>query len=81
MTHDNDEVAGVLAPSFAGTSESLLAAAVGNYKDNDTWMTTPSMTEDSFNRLQDVMQNAGELSQRADYDDIVYNEIADTIGK
>ena len=81
MTHDNDEVAGVLAPSFAGTSESLLAAAVGNYKDNDTWMTTPSMTEDSFNRLQDVMQNAGELSQRADYDDIVCNEIADKIGK
>lgn len=81
MTHDDADVAKALAPSFAGTSESLLASAVGNYKQTDTWMTTPSMTRDSFNRLQDVMQNAGELEERASYDDIVYNVIADKIGK
>lgn len=81
MTTDNDTVAEVLAPSFAGTSKSLIAASLENYKDNDTWMATPSMKESSFNRLQDVMQNAGELDARASFDDIVNNSVADKIGK
>lgn len=81
MTHTDKEVAQVLKPSFAGTSESLIEASVKNYKDADTWMATPAMTEDSFNRLQDVMQNAGELSKRANFNDIVNNSIANKIGK
>jgi len=81
MTTDNATVAKVLAPQFAGTSESLIAASLKNYKDNDTWMTTPAMTKASFDRLQDVMQNAGELDNRANFDDIVNNSIANKIGK
>ena len=81
MTTDNDVVAQVLAPQFAGTDVSLISASLKNYKDNDTWMATPAMTKASFDRLQDVMQNAGELDTRANFDDIVNNSIADKIGK
>ena len=34
------------------------------------------MTEDAFNRLQDVMEEAGELTQRADYSKLVDNSYA-----
>ena len=81
MTHSDKEVAQVLKASFAGTSESLIEASIKNYKEADTWMTTPAMTEDSFNRLQDVMENAGELDKRASFNDIVNNSIANKIGK
>ena len=37
----------------------------------------PSFTEESFNRLQDVMELAGELEKRADYSKLVTNEFAD----
>jgi len=79
MTHDEATVAKVLAPQFVGTSEELIAASLKNYKDNDTWMTKPAMTKASFDRLQDVMENAGELEQRANFDEIVYNGIANKI--
>ncbi len=44
-------------------------------------MTEPFMTEDSFNRLQDVMENAGELSNRAPYDKLVNNSFAEEAAK
>ena len=81
MQTDNATVAKVLAPQFVGTSEALIAESLKNYKANDTWMTTPAMTKASFDRLQDVMQNAGELETRASFEDIVNNSIANKIGK
>jgi len=35
------------------------------------------LTEDSFNRLQDVMQAAGELEMRAPYDILIDNSFAE----
>ena len=34
------------------------------------------MTEDSFNRLQDIIDNAGELSRRAQMTELVNNSFA-----
>ena len=34
------------------------------------------MTADSFNRLQDIIENAGELSRRATLDELVDNTYA-----
>ena len=38
-----------------------------------------SMTETAFNNLQIVMENAGELDERADYGAIAYNDIAEKV--
>ena len=80
MTHDEVTVAKALAPSFAGTEESLIAAAIKNYKQADTWVSHPAMKQESFNRLQEIMKNAGELDQTASYNDIVNNTLANKIG-
>ena len=42
-------------------------------------MTTPVTNKDAFNRMQDIMENAGELSSRVDYDTIVDNSIANKV--
>lgn len=74
-------VAKSLAPSFAGTSENSIAAAVKSYIKIDAWASSPAMKEADFNRLQDIMENAGTLSSRADYSLAVDNTIAKALVK
>ena len=39
------------------------------------------MTEDSFTRLQDIIENAGELSRRATLDELTNNTFANKVYK
>lgn len=71
-----EDVAKALAPSFTGTPESSIAASVRSYIEIDAWSSTPVMSEEAFNRLQDIMENAGTLPTRADYSMAVDNTIA-----
>lgn len=69
--HTAAEIAHTVAPSFPDTSEELLAVAIQRYQDIGAWNADPVMSEESFQLLQDVMTQAGELSQRAPYDAVV----------
>ena len=40
-------------------------------------MTNLAMTEDSFTRLQDIIDNAGELSRRVAFDELINTAYAD----
>ena len=71
-----EDVAKALAPSFTGTPESSIAASVRSYIEIDAWSSTPVMSEEAFNRLQDIMENAGTLPTRAEYSMAVDNTIA-----
>lgn len=75
-SHDNTHIAQLIAPYFTGTETSLLVSALDNYKAYDTWKTTPVMEESSWKLLQDVLDNAGELPQRVDFETIVVTDIA-----
>lgn len=79
LTHTPEEIATLVAPYFEGTDGDLLIAAIKNYQDFDVWMTTPITSRDAFDRMQDIMENACELSQRVDYDDIVNNSAAEKV--
>jgi NitT/TauT family transport system substrate-binding protein len=79
LSHDNTTVAELLLPYFTGSTVTDIANALANYRANDTWKTTPSMTEADFNRLQDIMTNAGELDGRVQFGDLIDNSIADLI--
>lgn len=71
-----EEVAKALAPSFPDTSEELLISAARRYRDQGSWGKTPVFTESAFDRLQDIMMEAGQLDQRAPYDKLVTNQYA-----
>lgn len=73
---DSATVAPYLMKYFEGIAEGSIAASVERYKKIDSWRTELSMTEDSFNRLQDIIENAGELSRRATLSELVNNDYA-----
>ena len=70
------KIAPYLTKYFDGVSEAALAASVQRYKNIDAWRTELSMTEDSFNRLQDIIENAGELTKRTQMQQLVDNTYA-----
>ena len=74
--HTSKEIAEAIVSFFPDTDVELLTAAVQSYKDIDAWNETPVLKEEAFNRLQEVMTAAGELTQNAPYDKIVNNEFA-----
>ena len=80
-THTDAEVAEAVKDFFADTSIELLTASVASYRAIDAWNTDPVMSEESFNRLQTVMTQAGELTKTADYDKVVNNTFAAQVKK
>ena len=48
-----------------------LATMIKRYKDNDAWMKDTYFTEESFDHLQDIMIEAGQLEKKVPYDDLV----------
>ena len=71
-----DTVAPYLVEYFAGTSVQSLAASVERYKAIDSWRKEMTVTEESFNRLQDIIEDAGELQRRASLSELVDNRYA-----
>ena len=74
--HTDAEVAEAVAEFFPDTSLELLTASVASYRAIGAWNTDPVMSEESFNRLQTVMTQAGELTKTADYGKVVNNTFA-----
>ena len=79
QTHTASECARLVAPYFEGTSMDLLTRAIQNYKTYDMWMSTPVTSVQGFERIQEIMKNAGELQQSVPYDAIVDNKVANKI--
>ena len=78
-TETPEEVASVLLPSFEGTTITELKIAVEQYKSINAWSSNMVLSEESFNRLMAVMLNAGVITERSNWADIVNNSIATRI--
>ena len=76
LSHTPEEVAQAVALHFDGTPTELLVKSIANYQKCDVWTTTPVLNKDAYTRLLDVMENAGELQKRVDYDIITDNDCA-----
>jgi len=75
--HTAREIAELIQGYFPGTELDMLESSIQRYKDIDAWNENPVLTEESFNKLQDVMEEAGELAKRADYTKVVNNKYAE----
>ena len=75
--HSPGEIAEVIKPSFPDTDLEILTTVAKRYKDIRAWATSPLFTKEAFDRLQDVMELAGELDKRAPYEKLVTNEFAE----
>ena len=79
--HSMEEVAELIKDFFPDTDVKLLAKVLQSYKDIDAWKTDPTMKEEAFNKLQEVMTEAGELEKKAPYNKIVNNSYAEKVMK
>lgn len=70
-THTPKEIAKVIAPYFEGTDLDLLTTIIKRYQDQDTWKVEPLFDEAALVLLQDVLDSAGQLEKRVNYDDLV----------
>lgn len=80
-THTASEIAEVLADSFPEVDLKILETVVNRYKEIEAWKTEPSMTKESFDKLQEIMVNAGELTQTAPFEKIINNTFANKVTK
>ena len=78
---DKSTVAKSIAKQFPGTDVGSVTDSLESYISIDAWTKNTAMTEEAFNNLQSVMENAGELDKRADYNAIAYNDIAEKVYK
>jgi NitT/TauT family transport system substrate-binding protein len=70
-SHTAEEIAAVIAPQFPETDEATIAIIVGRYLEQDTWKEDTIFEQSSFELLQDILEEAGELPERVPYDQLV----------
>ena len=80
-SHTPEEIAQIIAPQFEETDLETITTIVERYYNQDTWKENLIFEEDSFNLLQDILEEAGELSERAPYKDLVTTEFAEKAAK
>ena len=74
--HSSQEIAEVIQEFFPDTELSMLVKSVESYRNINAWNENPIMTEESFELLQNIIYDAGELEKKAEYSDVVNNEFA-----
>ena len=72
-------IAPYLTSYFEGISENAISASIDRYRKIDAWRSELTMTADSFTRLQDIIENAGELTRRANLNELVDNQYAKAV--
>ena len=71
QTHTPEEIAEVIAPQFEETDLETVTAIVTRYYEQDTWKENLVFEKESFELLQDILEEAGELKERVDYEKLV----------
>ena len=75
--HTMKEVAEAIVEFFPDSDIETLTTALQSYKDIDAWKKDPVMKQESFDLLQTVMEEAGELTNKAPFDKVINNSYAE----
>lgn len=75
-THTAEEIAEIIHPQFAETPIENVVKIVERYKAQDTWKQDLVFEKESFDLLQNILEEAGELPARVPYEDLVTTEFA-----
>ena len=80
-SHTPEEIAKAIHPQFKETDLNTITTIVKRYKDQDTWKTDLNFEADSFTLLQNILEEAGELSERVPYEDLVTTKFSTKAAK
>lgn len=76
---DSTEIAKVIQIYFEDSDLDILAASIDRYKAQNAFATSPLLSEEAWENLQDIMEEAGELPMHVPYRDLVNTEIANEV--
>lgn len=73
--HNNSskDIASKILSEFPDTSLTDLEKIINRYKEIDSWFKTTYIEEDNFTHIEEIMENAGELTNRVPYNKLVNN--------
>lgn len=69
--HSDEEIAATIKPQFEETDINVITTIVSRYAAQDTWPETLLFDEESFQLLQNILEDAGELENRVPYEQLV----------
>lgn len=81
QNHSTEEVADAIMPYFPNTDRDLLITVLNRYKEINVWSETPYISEEGFELLQTIIQNAGELKEKVPYGMVINNKFVNEVIK
>ncbi len=79
--HTPEEIAKVIQPQFQENDLDTITTIVSRYYEQKTWKEDLIFNQDSFELLQDILEDARELESRTPYEDLVTTEFAKEAAK
>ena len=76
-THTPEEIAQIIKPQFPENDLKTIETIVKRYQEQDTWKENLIFEKKSFELLEDILEDAGELEKRVPYDKLVNTEFAE----
>ena len=73
FNHTDKELAEIITDYFPDTSLNDLTETIKRYREADSWYSTTYITEEGFNRVQDIMDNSDKLEKKVPYEKLVNN--------
>lgn len=70
-SHSAEEIAETIRPQFEETPLENITIIVERYKEQDTWKEDTVFEKSSFDLLQNILEEAGELPARVPYEELV----------
>ena len=76
-THSAEEIAKVIHPQFKDNELEEIVKIVKRYQEQDTWKEDLVFEKESFDLLQNILEEAGELPMRVPYEELVNTAFAE----
>ena len=80
-SHTAEEVAQTIAPQFEETDINDAATIIERYQKQDTWKENLIFEEEAFTLLQDILRDAGQLTETVPYEELVNTTYAKEAAK
>ena len=75
-SHSAWEIAKTIQPQFKDTPVEKIATIVDRYKSQDTWKENTVFEKDSFELLENILEESGELKKRVPYEKLVRTDFS-----
>ncbi len=79
--HSSEDIADVISPQFKDTDKNTISTIVERYKSQDTWKNNLVFSEESYNLLLDILEEAGVITDRPAYKELVTTTYAEKTAK